>query len=104
MNDRRNDLTALKHELAECRSALRKLELRAQQAEGDQKAAYEAQLSTFRRRLIDVQEKLLEMTSGSEDDWADVKQEAGSMWKRFKRSLKDAKTEFKKGYDEGFEE
>jgi hypothetical protein len=97
------DMAELRAQLAECKSSLRELEVRAQQAQGAEKTKYEEQVSNFRKRLIDIQDKLLEMKSVEEDNWQDVKQEAESAWKKLKRSLKEAKTEFKKGYDEGLE-
>ena len=94
----------LKTQIAECESALEKLETLAQAAEGTEKEKYEEQISTFRKRLIDVQAKLLEMIDSQEDNWdKDLRQGAGTVWKRLKKGFKEAKTEFKKGYDEGLE-
>ena len=99
----RINLETLKAQIAECRSALEKLEARAQDAQGSEKASYEEQISAFRKRLIDVQEKLLELRTADGGWDKDLRQGAGSAWKRLKKGLKDAKSEFKKGYDEGLE-
>ena len=99
----KSPMEELKSEIAECKSALQKLEARAQAAEGTEKAAYEEQISSFRKRLIDVQDQLLEMSVDRQGWDKEIRQGAGGAWNRLKKGLKDAKTEFKKGYDEGLE-
>jgi len=97
------NMETLKAQIAECRSVLEELEARAQSAEGSEKARYEEQIGTFQKRLIDVQNKLLDLQAGSGKWDNDLRKGAGSAWRRLKKGLTDAKTEFKKGYDEGLD-
>lgn len=99
----KSPMEELKSEIAECKSELQKLEARAQEAEGTEKAAYEEQISSFQKRLIDVQDQLLEMSVDRQGWDKEIRQGAGGAWNRLKKGLKNAKTEFKKGYDEGLE-
>jgi chromosome segregation ATPase len=104
MTTREAYVARLKAQLDELNADLDALEDEARKASADAKVQYERQIRELRQKAQRSQQTLTKIRQANENAWDDLKGGAGTAWTMLKESFSAAKSEFKKGYDQGLKE
>lgn len=91
----------LKAKIDEWNADLDKLAAKADQADGETKIKYQQQIEGLKSKREELQGKIADLKDASESAWEDLKDGVEKSWETWKESFSRAKTEFKKGYEEG---
>ena len=94
----------LKAQLDELNADLDALEGEARKASADAKVQYERQIRELRQKVQRFQQTLTKSRQANDNAWDDLKEGAETGWTMLKESFTAAKSEFKKGYDQGLKE
>jgi chromosome segregation ATPase len=104
MSTRDAYVAKLKAQLDELNTDLDRLEDEARKASADAKVQYEGQIRELRQKAQGSQQTLTKIRQANENAWDDLKEGAETAWTMLKDSFAAAKSEFKKGYDQGLKE
>ncbi len=97
------DLQMLRSALDEWNAELSRLEEETRKAQADERTRYEERIKALREKEEVVERTLKRIFEQKADTWDELKEGVASAWFSFKGSLKEAKSEFEKGLEEGTE-
>jgi chromosome segregation ATPase len=95
MNSKHAFVEDLKARLDKLDTELSQLEVKAQQAKAEGRAAYEVKLSMLRQKRAEAKQKYTELHAAGENAWEHLKHGAEEAWASLRTALDKARSEFK---------
>ncbi len=83
---------------------LEALDVSMKNADTKTKTKYEEKMRDIRNKRNIIREKIKRVKESKGDTWEVIGEEAGNVWGLIKNTFKNAKEEYKKGYEEGLDD